>query len=109
MLRDFFLGFVRIHILYHATKHPVYGLWLIKELSHHGYKLSPGTLYPLLHSMEKSGYLHSSCEVVGGKRRKYYEATERGRETLGETRGRIRELVGEVMDSDKDTIQSPGT
>jgi DNA-binding PadR family transcriptional regulator len=102
MLRDFFLGFVRIHLLYHATKRPVYGLWLIEELGRHGYKLSPGTLYPLLHSMAAEGYLRCFSQVTGGRVRKYYEATDKGREALAEIKEKIRELVEEVVE-DSDT------
>src|SRR3546814_4918270 len=49
--RDLLSGFVRLHILLHAADEPVYGSWIIEELAHHGYKLSPGTLYPMLHAM----------------------------------------------------------
>jgi len=54
--RTFFLGFVRLHILYHASQGPIYGLEMIRELSRHGYQLSPGTLYPILHGLEKKGF-----------------------------------------------------
>ena len=57
MLRDFFLGFIKIHILHHAAQEPVFGLALIRELARHGYDLSPGTLYPVLHGLESAGYL----------------------------------------------------
>jgi PadR family transcriptional regulator PadR len=97
VLRDFFLGFIKIHILYHAGQEPVYGLELIEELGRHGYQLSPGTLYPVLHGLEQNGYLVSEKQVVGGKRRKYYTLTEQGRAALDEARARIRELVEEVL------------
>ena len=67
MLRDFFLGFVRTHVLHHASREPVYGLQLIAELRRHGYDLSPGTLYPMLHDLGKSGYL--GRELTGLLRR----------------------------------------
>lgn len=35
----------------------MYGLALIAELRRHGYELSPGTLYPVLHQLEGAGYL----------------------------------------------------
>ena len=97
MLREFFLGFIKIHILHHAAQQPVYGLWLIEELSRHGYSLSPGTLYPILHSLERQGLLVPHREVVGGKMRKYYRATVKGKAALGEIRGKIKELVNEVL------------
>lgn len=98
MLRDFFLGFVKVHVLHHAAREPVYGLALIAELQRHGYDLSPGTLYPLLHSLEADGYITREERIVGGKVRKYYAITEDGRRALDEARAKIRELVGEVLE-----------
>lgn len=98
MLRQFFLGFIKIHILHHAAEQPVYGQALIRELQHHGYELSPGTLYPILHSLEKAGYLVRENRVVAGRQRKYYTATESGHQALVEAREKIRELVEEVVD-----------
>lgn len=98
MLRDFFLGFIKIHILHHAEQEPVYGLALIQELARHGYSLSPGTLYPILHGLEKEGYLASADRVVQGKVRKYYTITAEGSRALVEARLKIRELVDEVLE-----------
>ena len=98
MLRDFFLGFIKIHILHHAAQEPVYGLALIEELRRHGYELSPGTLYPVLHTLEEAGYLTREERVVGGKLRKYYAITGAGRRALDEARTKIRELVDEVLE-----------
>jgi PadR family transcriptional regulator, regulatory protein PadR len=100
MLRDFFLGFIKIHILHHAAEEPVYGLAMIQELKRHGYDLSPGTLYPVLHGLEEAGYLTREDRVVHGKVRKYYTITDAGRLALEEARKQIGELVGEVIDGD---------
>ena len=86
MLREFFLGFIKIHILHHAAEEPVYGLALIGELRRHGYELSPGTLYPVLHQLEEAGYLARADRVVEGKVRKYYVLTRRGRAALADAR-----------------------
>jgi PadR family transcriptional regulator, regulatory protein PadR len=94
--RNFFLGFIRLHILYHATQEPVFGLDLIRELGRHGYSLSPGTLYPMLHGMERDGFLQTNKEVVNGKVRKYYRATRGGKKTLADAHAKVRELVNEV-------------
>ena len=96
--REFFLGFVKIHILYHASKEPVFGVEITHELARHGYSLSPGTLYPTLHRMEKEGYLVGSSKVVNGRVRKYYRATARGRQVLEQSKNSIRELVAEVLE-----------
>jgi PadR family transcriptional regulator, regulatory protein PadR len=98
MLRDFFLGFVKVHVLHHAAQEPVYGLALLDELRRHGYELGPGTLYPLLHGLEAAGYLTREDRVVGGKVRKYYAITDAGRLALAEARPKIAELVDEVLE-----------
>jgi PadR family transcriptional regulator PadR len=97
MLRDFFLGFIKIHVLHHAAQAPIYGVAMIEELARHGYDLSPGTLYPLLHSLEKQGYLTRTDQVVEGRVRKYYTITEEGRVALHEAKQRAAELVQEVL------------
>jgi PadR family transcriptional regulator, regulatory protein PadR len=100
MLRDFFLGFVKVHVLHHASREPIYGVWFLEELARHGYHLSPGTLYPLFHDLEATGYLKREDRVVEGKVRKYYAITPQGERALGEARDRIRELVDEIMEDD---------
>ena len=96
--REFFLGFIKIHILYHASKEPIFGAEIAEELARHGYSISPGTLYPTLHRLEKEGYLESRPKVVSGKVRKYYQATAEGRLVLEQSREKIRELVTEVIE-----------
>jgi DNA-binding PadR family transcriptional regulator len=96
VLRKLFLGFMSIHILHHAAKEPIYGLWMIEELRHHGYELSPGTLYPILHGMEKDDLLTSSERNVDGKIRKYYRITPQGELVLAEARAKAYELFKEM-------------
>ena len=96
--REFFLGFVKCHILYHASKEPVFGAEMAEELKRHGYDFGPGSLYPTLHRLESEGYLKQQPKVVGGKVRKYYTITEQGLEALNEARRKIRELVDEVLE-----------
>lgn len=95
---DLLAGFVRIHILHHAAEGEVYGQWLIEELARHGYRISPGTLYPMLQAMEERGYLTSHEDAEGrlGRRRKVYTATAEGRRGLAVARERLRELTGEI-------------
>ncbi len=102
MIREFFLGFVKIHILYHASKEPVYGAWLMRELARHGYELGAGTLYPTLHALEREGYLEKEIHVVEGRQRKYYQITDRGQTVLAEARGKIAELVYDVLEDKRD-------
>jgi len=96
--RKFFLGFIRIHLLYHASKSSIYGVEMIEELRRHGYNISPGTLYPILHSLEKEGFLVSETKNVDGKIRKYYRITRKGERILREAKKKIKELVEEIME-----------
>ncbi|MBI3915646.1 MAG: helix-turn-helix transcriptional regulator [Betaproteobacteria bacterium] len=98
IIRDVFVAFMRVHLLHHAAKAPIFGLEMIEELRRHGYKLSPGTLYPILHGLESAGLVRSRTEVVNGKMRKYYSATAKGRRALAEARQKIGELVSEVLE-----------
>ena len=98
MIRNIFLGFIRIHILHHAEKEEIYGVWMMEELESHGYSISFGTLYPILHKLEKEGYLKSRKEIVNGKVRKYYKITPDGHEALEKAKEKIKELVEEVME-----------
>jgi PadR family transcriptional regulator PadR len=98
IIRDVFLAFVRVHVLHHAAKEPVFGVEMMDELKRHGYDISPGTLYPMLHALEESGVLVSTQEVVQGKKRKYYRTTKAGDALLRELRAKIGELVEEVLD-----------
>lgn len=98
IMRKFFLGFIQIHILHHANKEPFYGAWMIEELKNHGYEMSPGTLYPLLHSMESSGLLEMEEKTVEGKIRKYYRITSLGADVLEEAQKKAHELFKEIKD-----------
>ena len=91
-------GLIRIHILYHACEEPIFGLGMIAELSRHGYRMSPGTLYPLLHGLEKKGLLQSRQVRVGRWLRREYRATAAGRKALRTAKKRVRELFGEIFE-----------
>ncbi len=97
LLRDIELAFMRIHILHHATEHPVYGLWMRDELAEHGYDIAVGTLYPMLHQLEEQGYLTSEELLEAGRRRRSYEATDAGKDLLARIRTRLRELTAETL------------
>ena len=94
--RELYSGLIRLHILHHAAMKPIFGLWIIEELGHHGYKLSPGTVYPLLHGLEKRGYLKSKDAKVARSIRRMYSATKLGTQALLEARMKVRELMDEL-------------
>jgi DNA-binding PadR family transcriptional regulator len=97
-LRDLYLGFVRVYVLYHASHEPAYGKRLSEELAQHGYKLSPGRLHSILHGLEEGKLLSSYEEVINGKVRKYYETTAAGRRVLKAAQT----MVGEFMFMQRD-------
>ena len=94
--QDILGGFMRVHLLHHAVDGELYGQWMMEELELHGYRLSPGTLYPMLHGMEKNGYLTSRKERQGKAERRIYTATDKGREALAVARAYLKELTSEV-------------
>ena len=98
--REFYAGFIRLHILHHAVKEPVFGLGMSHELARHGYMISPGTLYPLLHNLEKKGFLNSKVLRDGKTFRRVYRATPLGRRALTQAKARVRELFGELIEED---------
>ena len=91
-------GLIRLHILYHASRKPIFGMWLIRRLRHQGYELSPGTLYPLLQSLEEGGQLACKKTLMDGKIRKTYRATQKGEASLDWGKARARELFGELFE-----------
>jgi DNA-binding PadR family transcriptional regulator len=91
--QDLLKGLIRLHILHHAAQAEFYGQWMIHELARHGYSLSAGTLYPMLHGLERSGYLESRTERLGRTFRRVYRATALGREANKVAKIQLRELI----------------
>ena len=104
--RHFFNGFIRLHILYHAAKEPIYGAEITEELVRHGYRLSQGTLYPTLHQLEDLGYLRSQRKAERGRWRTYYRATPAERKILQEARQKLQELIAEVLADNDQPFQT---
>jgi len=87
-------------VLHHAVKEPIFGLGMAEELARHGYRISPGTLYPLLHGLEKKGYLVSTEKRQGKSLRKVYRATAQGKKALAGARDKVRELFKELLEDE---------
>ena len=98
--RDLYSGLIRLHVLHHAVEEPIFGLGMVEELARHGYRISPGTLYPLLHSLEKKGYLRASEQRNGKSLRKVYRATPQGRKALWAAKNKVRELFRELIEGE---------
>jgi|GEM_PF-1580594 DNA-binding PadR family transcriptional regulator len=99
-------GVVRLHILHHAAEEPLYGIWIAEELARHGYKLSAGALYPILHGLESKGYLRSHLERDGKSGRRVYRITPLGRRALHSARRRVQELFGEMFKGSSEKAES---
>ena len=96
--REILLSFWKVHILHHAEERPIYGQWIAEELRHHGYNISPGTLYPLLKRMESNGWLKSTASPnIAGHARKEYRLTKEGGKILAFIRAQVEELHQEVV------------
>jgi len=96
--KDLYAGLIRLHILHHASGGPVHGSWIMEELRHHGYDLSPGTLYPMLHRLERKGYLTSRKERDGRRMRRVYTITAAGAAAFLAAKEKVRELFGELFE-----------
>jgi len=110
-VRELVRGAIRLHVLHHAAIGAVNGAWMAAELARHGYTISPGTLYPTLHRMEAEGLLRSTRTVTGGRSRREYVVTAKGRRALEDGRRTLRELAHEVLGEAPDTARparSPG-
>jgi DNA-binding PadR family transcriptional regulator len=105
--RELFVGLIRIHVLIHAFHEPIFGLAMMEELIHHGYRIGPGTLYPLLHGMERGGLLKSRLINVGGRRRRVYRITASGRKALDKARAKVDELHHELHEERPRKISNP--
>lgn len=98
--RDLYSGLIRLHILHHAEKGAIFGLGMIEELSRHGYRLSAGTLYPILHGLEAKGYLRATEYRNGRHTRRLYRVTPAGRRALAAAKAKVRELFGELFEDE---------
>jgi DNA-binding PadR family transcriptional regulator len=95
--KGLYAGLMRLHILHHAAEQVVCGVWVMEELRQHGYEISPGTLYPMLHGLERKGYLQSTKERAGKTMRRLYSITSEGESALSEAKVKVRELYGEII------------
>jgi PadR family transcriptional regulator PadR len=94
--RELYFGLIRIHVLVHALHEPIFGLAMMRELTHHGYRIGPGTLYPLLHGLERTGLLKSVLKKIGGRKRRVYNITPLGKKALEKATVKVDELHHEL-------------
>jgi DNA-binding PadR family transcriptional regulator len=96
--RDLYSGLIRLHVLHHAAEEPIFGLGMIQELARHGYNISPGSLYPILHGLEQKGYLRATEQRNGKSLRRLYHATPAGKKALKAATHQVRELFHELIE-----------
>lgn len=91
----------KVHVLHHAAEGRLVGHWMLEELRKHGYRVSPGTLYPQLARMERLGWLRQTKmpRAPGAKAARPYRLTAKGRQALKQVNARLRELLAEVFPS----------
>lgn len=106
--QELYSGLLRLHILHHAAKEPIFGMGMIAELQRHGYRIGPGTMYPLLHGMERKCLLRSTESVRAGRMRRLYRATAAGRVALVAAREQVQELFGELFEDMPRSTVVPG-
>jgi PadR family transcriptional regulator, regulatory protein PadR len=94
--RQLFHGLIRMHVLLHAAQEPIFGLAMMQELRRHGYRIGPGTLYPLLHGLERTGLLKSGVDRTSGRSRRLYRITPRGKKALAGAGSKVDELYHEL-------------
>ena len=80
----------KVHILHHAGEAPIVAHWMMEELREHGYRVSPGTLYPMMARMTATGWLKRTAD---GR----YQLTALGGKALKEVLARLKELTGEAI------------
>jgi len=105
--RDIFQGLVLLRILHAASIDRVTGVELSAQLDALGHRLSPGTLYPLLHRMEKTGWLKSAGKTIKSKYRRYYRITRKGRQALEDARPKLGKFVAGILESTPGNPSNP--
>jgi DNA-binding PadR family transcriptional regulator len=80
----------------------------MEELAHHGYRAGPGTLYPLLHGLERGGLLKSALKNVEGRRRRVYKITAAGKKALDKATVKVDELHHELHEEHPRRLPSSG-
>lgn len=99
-------------ILELINERDMYGYELMEELEKRSkgkFTLKAGTLYPLLHSLEKDGNIETYSKEHNGKLRKYYRITNKGKEELSKQKRQWEEFtdtVNDIIGGNKGVLQN---
>ena len=83
--KDLLRGSLDLIVLSVVADEPQYGYLIQKRInlaSHGQVKLPAGTLYPLLHRLEKDKLIKSQWDSSTGRKRKWYQITAKGSKRL---------------------------
>src|SRR3989337_1257061 len=83
--RDIIRGHLDLLVLSILREGPSHGYAVAEELrtrSNGEFDLPEGTVYPALYRLEEAGLLSSRWETQGGRPRRVYEVTSKGRKAL---------------------------
>ena len=97
--KELLKGSTPILILSVLETKDLYGYRIIRELevrSENAFEMSEGTLYPILHALEKEKLLESYWNEVDGRRRKYYHITKKGLNQLSDKKAEWRSFSSSV-------------
>jgi len=97
MMHSFWQGILKFFVLHQAAQSPVYGGRLKKQLQDWDYDISPGSLYPMLHTLEKAMLLKSRVKIFKGRARKYYDITDEGRALLAEVQEKLADVLTRML------------
>jgi PadR family transcriptional regulator len=97
MMHSFWQGILKFFVLHQAAQSPVYGGKLKKQLQDWDYDISPGSLYPLLHALERALLLKSRVKIFKGRARKYYDITDEGRGVLAEVQAELAGVLARML------------
>ena len=96
--QDLYCGMIRLRILHDAARRPVFGQRIVDQLARHGLNLSSGPLYPLLHALERRGYLQSELQRDGKTVRRLYKSTPAGKSALRAAMKKVRRTFGHLLE-----------
>lgn len=97
--KELLKGSTPILVMSVLKQNDLYGYKIIRELeirSENAFEMSEGTLYPILHALEKEKLLESYWQEVDGRRRKYYHLTDKGIKQFEEKKQEFKSFANDV-------------
>jgi len=100
VIKSFIHSLNLLIILWLLSVKPRHGYGIIKEFRKlTGLKLNPGTVYPLLHMLEKEGFAISRWVIEKNKARRHYFLTVKGKELFKKFRSLFKKRLKVFIES----------